>query len=400
MTENASKSLRFNTMPVITTRFGRKRGTLECGLHDVACVANVIGEGEGRAPNSLIFSCFPRSPSLFPDVFCESLFFQIKLASAVKRSRTVALSAERVLQSLEQKGDGNDGMSSGEESENVRIKSRGLKHPYEAQENESGEREEAKRTGQHGDNAARQICTATLSPAAFRDPSIALSCRVRARERATKKDQGRFIRTRAARARILRVGAYQASCGGKTFFKSGLSPVQFNYQPLLESISAHRRESWDAVRDASMIRARGGSLNMAHSVSSNGQIGGGDSGVRDHEPLEGLSHEQHANEFNSAQDDVDGGHGKREGEIETENVVRFCNFLREIRQMLRERSENSKNSKDSNADLTASNANVQKNGHVESNDRSQVHAQEEEKRETVSDLVNAWNNRTAEVLDV
>ena len=38
------------------------------------------------------------------------------MASAVKRSRTVALSAERVLESLEQKGDGNDGMSSGEES--------------------------------------------------------------------------------------------------------------------------------------------------------------------------------------------------------------------------------------------------------------------------------------------
>ena len=35
----------------------------------------------------------------------------------VKRSRTVTLSAERVLQSLEQKGDGNDGMSSAEESD-------------------------------------------------------------------------------------------------------------------------------------------------------------------------------------------------------------------------------------------------------------------------------------------
>ena len=82
------------------------------------------------------------------------------------------------------------------------------------------------------------------------------------------------------------------------------------------------------------------------------------------------------------------------------SMVRFCKFLRDPRQMLRERSENSKNSKDSNADLTASNANVQKNGHVESNDRSQVHAEEEEKRETVSVLVNAWNNRTAEALDV
>ena len=34
--------------------------------------------------------------------------------------------------------------------------------------------------------------------------------------------------------------------------------------------------------------------------------------------VEDLSHEQHANEFNSAQDDVDGGHAKRECEIETE----------------------------------------------------------------------------------
>ena len=35
MMENACKSLRFNTMPVITTRFGRKHRALliECGLH-------------------------------------------------------------------------------------------------------------------------------------------------------------------------------------------------------------------------------------------------------------------------------------------------------------------------------------------------------------------------------
>ena len=75
---NACKSLRFSTMPVITTRFGRKRGTLECGLHDVACVANVIGEGEGRAPNSLIFSCFPRSPSLSPMYSTSHCSFETK----------------------------------------------------------------------------------------------------------------------------------------------------------------------------------------------------------------------------------------------------------------------------------------------------------------------------------
>ena len=96
--------------------------------------------GEGpKLPNFFLF------PLPFPDLFRESLFFRSKMASPVKRSRTVALSAERVLQSSEKKGDGNDGMSSGEESENVRIKSRGLKHPCEAQENESGESEEARR---------------------------------------------------------------------------------------------------------------------------------------------------------------------------------------------------------------------------------------------------------------
>ena len=71
------------------------------------------GEGS-KLPN---FVLLPSLPLPFPDVFCESLFFRIKMASAVKRSRTVSLSVERVLESLEQKGDGNDGMSSGEESD-------------------------------------------------------------------------------------------------------------------------------------------------------------------------------------------------------------------------------------------------------------------------------------------
>ena len=63
------------------------------------------------------FFLLPSLPLPFGDVFCKSPFFRIKMASVVKRSRTVALSAERVLESLEQKGDGNDGMSSGEESD-------------------------------------------------------------------------------------------------------------------------------------------------------------------------------------------------------------------------------------------------------------------------------------------
>ena len=112
MTENDCKSLRFNTMSAINTRFGRKRG-----LHDVACVACVIVKWEGRAPNSLILFSLPSLPLPFPDLFCDTLFFRIKMALAVKRSRTVPLSPERVLESLEQKGDGNDGMSSGKESD-------------------------------------------------------------------------------------------------------------------------------------------------------------------------------------------------------------------------------------------------------------------------------------------
>ena len=117
MTENACKSLRFNAMPAITTRFGRKRRTLEMwpSRRSLRGRRNRGRGGEGpKLPN---FFLLPSLPLPFPAVFCESLFFRIKMTSAVKRSRTVALSAERVLKSLEQKGDGNDGMSSGEESD-------------------------------------------------------------------------------------------------------------------------------------------------------------------------------------------------------------------------------------------------------------------------------------------
>ena len=65
--------------------------------------------GEGpKLPN---FFLLPSLPLPFQDVFCESLFFRNKMASPVKRSRTVALSAERVLQLLEKK------VASGEESD-------------------------------------------------------------------------------------------------------------------------------------------------------------------------------------------------------------------------------------------------------------------------------------------
>ena len=74
--------------------------------------------------------------------------------------------------------------------------------------------------------------------------------------------------------------------------------------------------------------------------------------------------------------DVDGGYRKRECEIETEKCSDVLQLSSGPSQDAGECSENSKNSKDSDADLTASNANVlqKKNGHVEANDRSQVHA--------------------------
>ena len=90
---------------------------------------------------------------------------------------------------------------------------------------------------------------------------------------------------------------------------------------------------------------------MVHSVSSDWQISEGDSFARNHEPLEGLSHEQHSNEFNSAQDDVDGGHVKRKWEIKTETYNDVLQLSSGPSQDAAECSENSKNSKDSNADL-------------------------------------------------
>ena len=94
--------------------------------------------------------------------------------------------------------------------------------------------------------------------------------------------------------------------------------------------------------------------------------------------------------MNLTRHDVGGGYRERECEIETEKYSEVLQLSSGPSQDAAECSENSKNSKDSNADLTASNANVlhKKNGHVESNDRSQVHAEEEGKRKTVSDLVN------------
>ena len=95
--------------------------------------------------------------------------------------------------------------------------------------------------------------------------------------------------------------------------------------------------------------------------------------------------------------DVDGGYRKRECEIETEKCSDVLQLSSGPSQDAAEWSENSKNSKDSNADLTASNANVlqKKNGYVESNDRSQVHAEEErEERQFLTSFDLGDHNKT------
>ena len=81
---------------------------------------------------------------------------------------------------------------------------------------------------------------------------------------------------------------------------------------------------------------------MVHSVSADWRISEGDSCARNHEPLEGLSHDQHANEFNYAQDDVDGGHAKRECEIETEKYSEVLQLSSGPSQDAAECSENSR----------------------------------------------------------
>ena len=189
------------------------------------------------------------------------------------------------------------------------------------------------------------------------------------------------------------------------FLKSGFSPVQFNYQPLPDSIMRGRRESWDAKRHGSMMRARGDSFNREHSISSDCEISEVDGGARHQESMERLSRDQHANELNSAQDKMHSNeeNGKRADEIETE--TESCGITAHISSM--PSPTPSPDFKDSISEFTAgepheSHANVPAHGdaNVPSNNRSQELAEEEEKRETVSELVNIWNSRTTEVYDI
>ena len=76
-----------------------KRGTPECGLLDVACVTKELGKG--RAPTaSFFFACLPPSP--FPRCIVRVTVLLNQNGVGCEASQTVSLSAERVLESLEE----------------------------------------------------------------------------------------------------------------------------------------------------------------------------------------------------------------------------------------------------------------------------------------------------------
>ena len=179
-----------------------------------------------------------------------------------------------------------------------------------------------------------------------------------------------------------------------TFRKSGYSPVQFSFQPLPESIT-HRRESWDATR---YTRPRGGSLSRARESSENDSSGIGS--------LSTVVHKE--NELNSAADHPGGGQGERKEEVESEkgSVTMHVSSLPSTDS--HSNAENSQNSEDLisatviSIDESPPKVSLQNGEKLDSNysSQDQEHPEEDEKKESVSELVNIWNKKTTEVIDV
>ena len=84
--------------------------------------------------------------------------------------------------------------------------------------------------------------------------------------------------------------------------------------------------------------------------------------------------------------DVDVGIENANAKSKQKSIVRFCSFLLHPCKTLQNAQKIQRIPK---IRMPTSLQATRKNGHVESNDRSQVHAEEEGKRETVSELVNA-----------
>lgn len=179
-----------------------------------------------------------------------------------------------------------------------------------------------------------------------------------------------------------------------TFRKSGYSPVQFSFQPLPESIT-HRRESWDATR---YTRPRGGSLSRARESSKSESSGIGS--------LSSVVHNE--NELNSAPDHLDGGQGESKEEIESEKGSVTVHVSSLPSTDSHSNAENSQNSEDLisgtviSIDESPPNVSLQNGEKLDSNwsSQDQEHPEEDEKKESVSELVNIWNKKTTEVLDV
>ena len=159
----------------------------------------------------------------------------------------------------------------------------------------------------------------------------------------------------------------------KPFVKSaGLSPVQFNYQPLPVSIS-NKRGSW-----LGETRARSDSLPTAHEYSSDSES----SGVVTESPCEWVEREQVANTLNSALVEIDGVNG-------SDNANEFGRSIDFDAQP----PQYAENIRDSSMDLAPS-------GHgngsevVQHNGETELDKEEKEKREHVSDLVTLWNSKT------
>ena len=153
------------------------------------------------------------------------------------------------------------------------------------------------------------------------------------------------------------------------YLKSGFSPVQFNYQPLPESIS-NKRESWLDV-----VRARGGSFSRARDSSSDSESSGIGSGVsasveKNHEWAECG---ETANTLNSAPEEL--AKQAENTEHSTKDLPQSTHEEHEILSLSEQPSEK----------VTG---------------QSQVDGEEHERKEHVSDLVSMWNSRTTEASDI
>lgn len=165
------------------------------------------------------------------------------------------------------------------------------------------------------------------------------------------------------------VPSFMRRKANNAYLKSGFSPVQFNYQPLPESI-LNKRESW-----LDGVRARGGSLSRTRDSSSDSESSGIGSGAsasveKNHQWVECA---ETTNTLNSAPEDREKHSGNAENSTE------------DLLQSTHEKHERVSLSEQPSEVVTG---------------QSQVDGEDHETKEHVSDLVSMWNSRTTEASDV